>query len=260
MSRRIKVLAGASTLVVLLAAFLASAVYAQGPNSWVPGSGFGQGGYGSGGMMGSGMMGGWGSGGMMGGGPGTGSCPGMGGWGYPGTGTPITIDQAGEAVEQYLAGYGNPDLILGEVMEFTDNFYAEVEEESTGVHAFELLINRYTGAVYPEPGPNMMWNTKYGHMGGMMGGMMGGWWGQPSGPMTVTPQQALAYAQQYLDSYLPGTTVADEADAFYGYYTIHVLRDGQIYGMLSVNGTSGQVWYHTWHGDFIGMREFNEEE
>lgn len=274
MSRRIKVLAGASILVVLLAAFLASTVYAQGPNPWAPGSSFGRGG-----MMG--MMGGWGRWGY-GIGPTTGitatvpygpaGCPGMGGWGwsYPGTGTPLTLDQAVERVQQYLTAYGNPDpsagsgqaLALTEVMEFSRNFYAEVEEESTGVHAFELLINRYTGQVYPEPGPNMMWNTKYGHMGGWGGmmGMMGWWWGTPTAEMPVTAAQARRYAQEYLDAYLPGTTVADEADAFYGYYTIHVLRDGQIYGMLSVNGTSGQVWYHTWHGDFIGMREFDEGE
>ena len=295
MSRRIKVLAGASILVVLLAAFLASAVYAQGPNLWVPGSGLRQGGHGPGSMPALSPvegMGGWGHWGY-GISPTTGitgtvtygpaGCPGVGGWGfgvssaerwgYPGTGTPLTLDQAVEKVQQYLAAYGNPDpsadsgqaLALTEVMEFSNNFYAEVEEESTGVHAFELLINRYTGAVYPEMGPNMMWNTKYGHMsgwGGMMG-MTGGWWGTPTASntmMPVTAAQARRYAQEYLDAYLPGTTVADEADAFYGYYTIHVLRDGQIYGMLSVNGTSGQVWYHTWHGDFIGMREFDEEE
>ncbi len=73
--------------------------------------------------------------------------------------------------------------------------------------------------------------------------------------MTVTPEQVRQKAQQWLDTYLPGTTVAEEADAFYGYYTIHVLKNGQVYGMLSVNGYTGQVWYHTWHGDFIGMRE-----
>jgi hypothetical protein len=181
------------------------------------------------------------------------------GWGYPGAGTPLTMDLATEAAQRYVAAYRDPDLALAEVMEFSLNFYAEVEEKSTGLHAFEILINRYTGAVTPEMGPNMMWNTKYGHMGGW-GGMMGGWWGGPSGPMTVTPEQASTYAQQYLDSYLPGATAADEADAFYGYYTIHVLRNGQVYGMLSVNGTTGQVWYHTWHGDFIAMREFHEEE
>jgi hypothetical protein len=40
-----------------------------------------------------------------------------------------------------------------------------------------------------------------------------------------------------------------------GYYTIHTLRDGKIEGMLSVHGTTGQVWYHTWHGGFIRMEE-----
>jgi cytochrome c1 len=240
MSRRIKIVVSVSMALVLLAALLAGTALAQGPNT-APRTPFGQwGGRG------------WGPGGMMGGGM-------MGGWGYPGTGTPITIDQATEAAQRYVAAYGNPDpstgsgqvLRLKEVMEFTYNFYAEVEEESTGIHAFELLINRYTGAVYPEMGPNMMWNTKYSPMAGMMGG----WWGRPGGPMTVTPEQARQYAQQWLDSYLPGTTVGDEADAFYGYYTLHTLRNGQIAGMLSVNGYTGQVWYHTWHGNFIGMPE-----
>jgi len=291
MSRRIKVLAGASILVVLLAALLASVVYAQGPpNPWVPRGGFWGRGHGPRGMPALSPVegpalspvegpalssvegtGGWGRG-RYGIGPTTGitgtvpygpvGCPGMGGWGYPGADTPLTLDQAVERVQQYLDAYGNPDLVLTEVMEFSRNFYAEIEEESTGIHAFELLINRYTGAVYPEPGPNMMWNTKYGHMGGWGGmmGMWGGWWRTPTADMPVTAAQALRYAQQWLDTYLPETTVADEADAFYGYYTIHVLQDGQIYGMLSVNGYTGQVWYHTWHGDFIGMREFDEGE
>ena len=35
----------------------------------------------------------------------------------------------------------------------------------------ELLIDKAGGAVGPEPGPNMMWNAKYGMMG--QGNMMG---------------------------------------------------------------------------------------
>jgi hypothetical protein len=34
-------------------------------------------------------------------------------------------------------------------------------------------------------------------------------------------------------------------------YNFDVLQNGKTYGMLSVNGYSGQVWYHTWHGTFI---------
>jgi hypothetical protein len=28
--------------------------------------------------------------------------------------------------------------------------------------------------------------------------------------------------------------------------------------MLSVRGTTGQVWYHTWHGPFVQMIEGEE--
>jgi hypothetical protein len=201
----------------------------------------------------------WGYGpGMMGqGGPGM-----MGGGGYRSgaqrganpVSTPITLSQAIESANQYLLAYKNPDLALTEVMEFSSNFYAEVEEKSTGIHAFELLIDPYTGVVYPEPGPNLMWNTKYGHMGGMMGG----WWRQQEEPMSVTTDQARDIAQQWLDKSLPGTSAAELADTFYGYYTIHVMKAGQIYGMLSVNGYSGDVWYHTLHGEFIDMKELEE--
>jgi hypothetical protein len=210
----------------------------------------------------------WGNGpGMMGrGGPGygyRGMGPGMMSGGYRSgaqgrfyqdSSTPITLDQAIDAANQYLSAYGNTDLILTEVMKFSDNFYAEVKEKSTGIHAFELLIDPYSGVFFPEPGPNMMWNTKYGHMGGMMGGRVR----QQEEPMSVTTEQARDIAQQWLDKSLPGTSVADQADTFYGYYTIHVMQEGQVYGMLSVNGYTGDVWYHTWHGEFIEMKELEE--
>jgi hypothetical protein len=170
------------------------------------------------------------------------------------SGNALTLDQAVEAARQYLAAYGNPDLTITEVMEFTENFYAEVEEKSSGVHAFELLIDRYSGVAYPEPGPNMMWNTQYGHMGGMMGG----WEDVQAGSTSVTEEKVLNLAQKWLEQNLPGTSVADKADAFYGYYTIHVMKDGQVYGMLSVNDYTGEVWYHTWHGSFIAMKELEE--
>ena len=197
-------------------------------------------GYSSGGM-GSGMMGG-------------GYRSGVQGQVNPGSSSPITLDQAVEAANQYLSAYGNSDLALTEVMEFSNNFYAEVKEKSTGIHAFEVLIDPYTGVISPEPGPNMMWNTKYGSMGGMMGG-----WGRQQGKsMSVTPEQAQIIAQKWLDKSLPGTSAAEQADAFYGYYTIHIMQEGQVYGMLSVNGYTGDVWYHTWHGEFAQMKELEE--
>ncbi len=241
--KRMYLLAISAALVVLLG--LAACVPGGGGMMGNQGGGMmgGQGGVmgGQGGMMGGqgGMM---GSGGMM--GPGM-----MGGWGANNPDAEqITIDDAAEAVERYLSAYGQ-DLALAEVMEFAWNFYAEVEEESTGIHAMEILIDKYTGRVYPEMGPNMMWNTKYGMMGSNYA---------VTAEMPVTPEQAKTLAQQFLDTYLTGATTG-EVDIFYGYYTLHTLEDGQIEGMLSVNGYNGGVWYHDWHGPFIGMEEFHDE-
>ncbi len=194
--------------------------------------------------------------------------------GNMGTVTPLTVEQAYQAAGTYLVTLNNPDLKIAEVMVFDNNAYVRVVEQSTGIGAFELLVDPVTLAVYPEHGPNMMWNLKYGGLNhqGMMGGrsgmmvarfpatMMGGYtWSttpaEVAAEMSVSAQQALETAQKYLDTYLPGTTTATDADPFYGYYTIDTLQDGKIVGMLSVNGYSSQVFLHTWHGNFIEMSE-----
>jgi hypothetical protein len=176
---------------------------------------------------------------------------------YTSDGSPVTIDDAAAAAEQYLENYGQ-NLAIVEVMEFSRNFYVEVEERDSGIHAMELLVDKSSGRAFPEMGPNMMWNTKYGRMGGMMG-MMGNYYraSTPTATMPVTPEQARKLAQQYLDTSSPSLTAGD-AETFYGYYTIHTLKNGQIEGMLSVNGYSGAVWYHRWHGAFIRMEEYGQ--
>ena len=150
------IVAIAAILVVLGAGYAVARPTANGFWNGMMGYGNGNEMMGNGGMMG-------GSGGMMNAydGSGSGHCGAGLGTGYGDT-NPITIEEAKKSVEQYLASTGNVDLRLTEVQEFENNFYADVEEKSTGTHAFELLVNKYTGAVFPEMGPNMMWNTKYG--------------------------------------------------------------------------------------------------
>lgn len=166
------------------------------------------------------------------------------------------LDDAKAAFQQYVDATGNKNLALDEVMQFQLNYYAIVKDLSTGQGAFELLANPRTGVVFPEHGPNMMWNTRYGMMGGWGGrGLMGGFWGpQPQGQPTVDAARAQQLAQQWLAQYQPGST-ADHPDAFPGYYTLHTLKDGTPTGMLSVNAVTGQVWYHHWHGAFIAATE-----
>jgi len=72
----------------------------------------------------------------------------------------------------------------------------------------------------------------------------------------LTLAQATAQAQQYLDAQLPGAKTG-EAIAFPGYYTIDIDRNGKPIGMLSVNASTGQVWYHVWLGTFIREQELH---
>ena len=190
--------------------------------------------------------------------------------------TPLTVDQAKQAAEKYVKSLNLKGLELGEVMVFDNNAYVVVKETETGLGAFELLVDPTAQVAYPEHGPNMMWNLKYGGLNhqnmmkgysGMMGGMMGGygmmnnnaWDGtfptNVSAEMTVTPAQAIQYAQKYLDVNLSGATAATDPTQFYGYYTLDFTKDGRIIGMLSVNGYSGQVFLHTWHGTVIEESE-----
>jgi len=91
---------------------------------------------------------------------------------------------------------------------------------------------------------------------GMMGGEMMGGVGKPLAREAqdgeVTAAEAEAIAQRFVEAQDPALKV-DEAETFPGYYTLHVLRDGKLTGMLSVHASTGAVWYHWWHGRFVSM-------
>ena len=120
--------------------------------------------------------------------------------------------------------------------------YVSLVETATGRGAIEIIIDRYSGNYRPEP-QSVMWNGKYGMMGSYQ-----------QTQMPVTEEQAIEIAQKFLDVAYPGTE-ADKIVAYYGYYTVMTELDGKHHGMLSINGYSGDVWYHTWHGMFISEVE-----
>jgi hypothetical protein len=180
----------------------------------------------------------------------------------------LSVEEAEQVVADYLESLGDEDLELGEIMVFDNHAYAQIIEASTGLGAMEVLVDPVTGAVYPEFGPNMMWNLKYSPMGagGMMGMLsgvdgagqgfgMGGMMGSPSdevsGEMPISEEKAVEIAQDYLEAYVAGAEAAERADPFYGYYTIHIEREGEAIGMLSVNGYTRAVWLHSWHGELV---------
>lgn len=134
-------------------------------------------------------------------------------------------------------------------------------ETDTGRGAFEMLFDPDTKEFQPEPGPNMMWNEKYGMMDEMMGGNMMG-----SNQISennydlnqVSREKALDYASEFLEVNDENIEVSTEGHEFYGYYTFHTEKDNKPYGMLSVNGRTGEVWYHDWHGELEKIIEIEE--
>ena len=191
--------------------------------------------------------------------------PGMmgGGFGLPET-SPVQSASAAdlkavrERVNAWLRERGFDGFKVVNVMAFTRNDYVAVTDPS-GRGAFELLSGPRDQWLMPEPGPNMMWNTRYGMMSaggstrGYGPGMMRGF-GAYSSPSrkrgAISPARADAIAQSWLNENLSGRKTLDST-SFPGYYTIDVGTADQPSGMLSVNASTGAVWYHSWHGRFL---------
>jgi len=161
------------------------------------------------------------------------------------------MDQAVQIANQYLSATGYTNLVTSEVHEFANGLEAEYAEKDTGAHAFQVLIDKYSGQAYPEMGPNMMWNTKYSPMGGMMGapGVAA------TTNMPVSAATARSNAQQWLNANFAGATLESDVDTAYGYYEFMVDTAGKPYGEIDVNGYTGQVWYENWHGPLVQTRE-----
>ncbi len=173
----------------------------------------------------------WGDGGMM------------GGYGSPdeNAGPVDNLDQARGRAADY-AQVLQPGLEVGEVMRFENHYYADLQDKD-GSKVTEVLIDPRTGAVRPEVGPATMWNSQFGMMGSDGGS-----------EADISATRAQQIADRWLADRGEGLTSADPVQ-FPGYYTLHSMRDGEITGMLSVRSSTGDVWYHSWHGDFVEMSE-----
>jgi hypothetical protein len=181
------------------------------------------------------------------------------------------------AVQQWLASAGFKGFRVAEVMAFTNNDYVAVDGRN-GKPAFELIIAPDLSWLMEEPA-SMMWNTRYGMLhgtsttyepvpglsmmwgGGMMGGssgMMGSplsWYSRGTGKVTSLAQ-AVTVADAWLTKTDSGQKAESDGRAFPGYYTLDTTLDGKTHGMISVNATTGTVWYHGWHGAFLAEKQF----
>jgi hypothetical protein len=163
-----------------------------------------------------------------------------------------SLDMTKEEVENLAIGlvrrqFG-PEYQISDIFIFGNSpYYISVKEKNSEQGAFELLFDPIRKTIYPEYGPNMMWNTENG-----MSNMMG--WSAANEENMISRQQALDDAKKYAQA--NGFTVEDEGHQFPGYYTFHTGdNNDNTKGMLSVNAYTGQVWYHNWHGDLATVIE-----
>jgi hypothetical protein len=150
---------------------------------------------------------------------------------------PITQDVALKNMESFARQYGS-NIEVEDFMAFSSNYYAVMKDTANGQDIAEILVDRYSGSTYPEPGPNMMWNTRYG-AGRVQAGSSG-----------YDLAGAKKLAEDFLTGYLPGAQI-QESHEMPGYYTFDFGRN-ETESMLSLNAYSGQIWVHTWHGSYIG--------
>lgn len=155
---------------------------------------------------------------------------------HPGA-KPITQDAALRNMENFAIQYGS-NVEVDDFMAFSSNYYGVLKDTSSGQGIAEVLVDRYSGSAYPEPGPNMMWNM-HDARGRLQAGNAG-----------YNQSEAKKLAEDFLVDYLPGAQIL-ESEAMPSYYTFDFGRNS-IEGMLSVNAYSGQIWVHTWHGPYLG--------
>jgi hypothetical protein len=150
---------------------------------------------------------------------------------------PIPQDEAIRNMQSFAHQYG-PNIEVEDFMTFSSNYYGVVKDANSSQEIAEVLVDRYSGSAYPEPGPNMIWNTQYGAGRAQAEGV------------TYDLAGSKKLAEEFLTGYLPEAQIM-ESHEMPGYYTFDFGRK-DIEGMLSVNAYSGQIWVHTWHGSYLG--------
>ena len=168
-----------------------------------------------------------------------------------------TPTEAAQAATAFLDETFWADRALNghEVSTFSNHYAVVVTETDTGDGAMVLLVDRLTGVVSPEPGSNMMWNGRYDTRGG---GMYGGAVTRPD-EMPITMADARQSAEQFAQQYAPDAQIA-RVTPFYGHYVVALDQDGGQRRILSVDGYTGQVWYHSWHGSFEGAQALGNSQ
>jgi len=149
-----------------------------------------------------------------------------------------SFDQAVAIAKAYTQMI-NQDLVISQLHEYSNVYGVELNEGKTGAKAYEVMVYKNGGQMITNMGPNIMWNTKYGHMN----------WGT-DGAVTISEEQATKNAQGLVTNMGQGYSIG-KPELAPGYYEFMVQKDGKNYAELDVNGYTGQVWLQSWQGPII---------
>ncbi len=148
---------------------------------------------------------------------------------------PITNPEEARAAIQSFIDASSSSLEISELWEYGTAYKAELSDLN-GAKAFDVIADKFTGAVGPEMGLSMIMNASYGK--GIYKAVKFG------KKLTVSEEQATATAQNFLDnnglSYKLGTP-----EEYPGYYKFHA-ADSMGFGLeIMVNGYNGAIWMNS---------------
>ena len=119
--------------------------------------------------------------------------------------------------------------------------------EKTGSKAaFGIILQSETGNGRNASGEFQRWNTKYTQMGVIS---------DADAVNKVSMADAAKAAQQALDKGSTKATVDTAGWDFYGYYLFTYKVDGKMAGLISVNGTTSDVWNYNFLGTYVSEQE-----
>jgi len=156
---------------------------------------------------------------------------------------PLTNSDEARVVIQAFIDSSNSVLQISELWEYETAYVAELSD-TNGAKAFDLIADKFTGAVMPGMGLSMMMNASYGR----------GLYKMPRfrRNLNLTLEQATTITQDFVNNDDLGYTLSLPPEIYPGYYKFHTTTSTGLGMDIMVNGYDGKIWMNTILGVPVG--------
>jgi len=161
------------------------------------------------------------------------------------------VNEAKSRTLEYIEILGLEGLSVKRVVSFKKYFYVYVKENESGKTAFALkLINLGTFSFkkFPSMYPQIMWNDKYGDRAKK----------DVSGveSMLLSLDSAKDIAEDVAKKLGASYSLTKNPDVYYGFFEFIVFKNKIAVGEISINGTTGKVFFKLFPSEPIEFSEF----